>query len=64
MCWYRHYNYACGHPAPDGFSRACEAYPTCNRRNFEGGTFVLRTDCPACIYDKAPKKKSGKSTRR
>lgn len=62
MCWYRHYNYACGHPAPDEFSRPCEAYPTCNRRNFEGGVFNKRTNCPACIYDKAKGsgKKSGK----
>jgi hypothetical protein len=63
MCRWRHYNYRCGHPAPDKLSRACEAYPTCNRRNFEGGTFTERADCPACIYDKEERARK-KSSRR
>ncbi|KAK4234190.1 hypothetical protein C8A03DRAFT_18860 [Achaetomium macrosporum] len=60
MCWYRQYQYACGHPGPTRFSRPCERYPTCNTRRMEGGIFNLRENCPECLYDGAEKKSSKK----
>ncbi len=62
MCLYRHTTYRCQHPAPDAFVQACEAYPTCNTRTYQAGTFRRRENCPECIYDKDKGSKTSKSS--